>query len=44
MEPLEASYALHRLWEAKDREALLEACAPKVRAIATRGELGADAG
>jgi len=43
-EPLEASYALHKLWEAKDCEALLEACAPKVRAIATRGELGANAG
>lgn len=43
MEPLEAGYALHKLWEAQDREALLDACAPKVRAIATRGELGANA-
>jgi D-3-phosphoglycerate dehydrogenase len=43
MEPLEAGYALHKLWEARDREALLDACAPKVRAIATRGELGANA-
>jgi D-3-phosphoglycerate dehydrogenase len=43
MEALEAGYALHKLWETKDREALLDACAPKVRAIATRGELGANA-
>lgn len=43
MEPLETAYALHKLWEAEDREALLGACAPEVRAIATRGELGANA-
>ena len=43
MEPLETGYALHKLWEAADREALLLACAPQVRAIATRGELGANA-
>ena len=43
MQPLEAGYALHKLWEAQDREALLDACASKVRAIATRGELGANA-
>lgn len=43
MEPLQAAYALHKLWEAQDREALLRACAPAVRAIATRGELGASA-
>jgi lactate dehydrogenase-like 2-hydroxyacid dehydrogenase len=43
MEPLEAGCSLHKLWEAPDREALLDACAPRVRAIATRGELGANA-
>lgn len=44
MEPMAASWPLHKLWEAEDREALIEACAPVVRAIATRGELGASAG
>lgn len=43
MEPLQAGHVLHRLWEAEDREALLDACAPTVRAVATRGELGASA-
>lgn len=43
MEALAASYAIHRLWEAPDRSAFLDACAPQVRAIATRGELGASA-
>ena len=43
MAPMEASWSLHKLWEAPDREALLEACAPMIRAIATRGELGAKA-
>lgn len=43
MEPLERDYVLHRLWQAADREALFAACAPRVRAIATRGDLGADA-
>lgn len=43
MEPLESAYLLHRLWEAEHRDALIEAVAPQVRAIATRGELGANA-
>lgn len=43
MQPMEQAYVLHKLWEASDREALIEACAPTVRAIATRGELGAPA-
>lgn len=42
MEPLETRYALHKLW-AGERNALLDTCAPQVRAVATRGELGADA-
>lgn len=41
MEPLEASYRLTRLWTAEDREAALAGAAASVRAIATRGELGA---
>ena len=43
MQALEPAYTLHKLWEAADRSALLQACAPQVRAIATRGELGASA-
>lgn len=43
MEALESTCVLHKLWKAADREALLKACAPNVRAIATRGELGASA-
>lgn len=43
MEPLSASYTIHRLWEAKDRQPFIAAHAPVVRAIATRGELGANA-
>lgn len=43
MEPLQTNYVLHKLWEANDKAALLQACAPQVRAIATRGELGASA-
>lgn len=41
MEALEPAYDLHKLWEAPDRERALQAWAPHVRAIATRGELGA---
>lgn len=36
-------FTVHRLWEAPDREAFLAAIAPKVRAIGTRGEIGASA-
>ena len=43
MEPLEHDYTLHRLWDAKNRDIFLKDIAPKIRAIATRGELGANA-
>eukprot|EP01037_Dinobryon_pediforme_P014894 gene14894-15032_t len=43
MEPLARDYSVHRLWEAENRDAFLAAVAPRIRAIATRGELGADA-
>jgi lactate dehydrogenase-like 2-hydroxyacid dehydrogenase len=43
MAPMEARYQLHKLWLAEDRDALIDACATQVRAIATRGELGASA-
>lgn len=42
MEPLEASYRIHRYWEAADKQALLAQCR-NVRAILTTGHLGADA-
>ncbi|MDR3372143.1 MAG: 2-hydroxyacid dehydrogenase [Ancalomicrobiaceae bacterium] len=41
MQPLEAAYRLTKLWEADDRDAAIAAVAPSIRAIATRGELGA---
>ena len=41
--PLEAAFTMHRLFEAGDRAAFLAQVGPAVRAIATRGELGADA-
>jgi lactate dehydrogenase-like 2-hydroxyacid dehydrogenase len=34
---LEKAFTLHKLWEAKDREAFLDAVAPRVRGIATVG-------
>ncbi len=43
MPPLEARYVMHRLHEAADRAAFLAAVGPSVRAIATRGDLGAPA-
>ena len=43
MGPLEAAYTIHRVWEAADRQQFTAARAPTVRAIATRGELGASA-
>ncbi len=43
MQALAADYTLHKLWLTNDRDALLGACAPQVRALATRGELGANA-
>lgn len=41
-EPLDAAFEIHRLFDAQDREACLATCGNDVRAIATRGELGAD--
>lgn len=41
--PLEADYHVHRYFEAADKAAFLAAVGPSVRAIATRGELGAGA-
>lgn len=43
MEDLEAKYRMHKLWEATDKDALLTGKADAIRAIATRGELGASA-
>jgi lactate dehydrogenase-like 2-hydroxyacid dehydrogenase len=42
-EPLDAVFHMHRLFEAADRDAYLAEVGPKVRGIATRGELGANA-
>jgi lactate dehydrogenase-like 2-hydroxyacid dehydrogenase len=41
MGPLAEQYTLHRLWEAQDKQALIAERAGAIRAIATRGELGA---
>src|SRR5262245_50430588 len=43
MQPLEEAYAVHRLWEATDSDALIADHRQHIRAIATRGELGASA-
>ncbi|SDA82407.1 2-hydroxyacid dehydrogenase [Sinorhizobium sp. NFACC03] len=40
---LEARYAVHKIYEAEDRDAFLETHGPNIQAIATRGELGASA-
>ena len=40
---LEERYVVHKLYEAADREAFLDRNGATVRAIATRGELGASA-
>ena len=42
-QPLDRMFTMHRLYEADDRAAFLARHGPEVRAIATRGELGADA-
>ena len=42
-EPLDAAYTAHRYFEAGDKAAFLAEFGPRVRAIATRGELGANA-
>ena len=39
---LEARYIVHKLWAAPDRDALLKAIAPRVRAIVTTGLAGCD--
>lgn len=41
-EPLDANFTMHRLFEAQDKDAFLRDHGPKIRAIATRGELGAN--
>lgn len=41
--PLDAAFTVHRYFEASDKAALLAQVGPRVRAIATRGDLGADA-
>lgn len=43
MEDLDARYVVHKLWEAADRDRMIEAYRGTIRAIATRGELGASA-
>ncbi|MDE1995300.1 MAG: 2-hydroxyacid dehydrogenase, partial [Rhizobiaceae bacterium] len=43
MVDLEANYIVHKLWESADRRHLLDDIGSRVRAIATRGELGANA-
>jgi D-3-phosphoglycerate dehydrogenase len=43
MEDLESRYVVHKLWEAADRDGMVETNRGAIRAIATRGELGASA-
>ena len=43
MEPMRANYTLLRWWEAADRQAFIAEHAADIRAVATRGELGASA-
>ncbi len=40
---LEAQYQVHKVYEAQDRDAFIAEHAPEIRAIATRGEIGASA-
>ncbi|MFN5997891.1 MAG: 2-hydroxyacid dehydrogenase [Paracoccaceae bacterium] len=40
-EPLDAAFSIHRWWEAADKDALLAKVGTEIRAIATRGDLGA---
>lgn len=42
-EPLDAAFTMHRYFETADKAAFLAQVGPRVRAIATRGELGANA-
>jgi lactate dehydrogenase-like 2-hydroxyacid dehydrogenase len=41
-EPLDAQFTMHRYFEVEDKAAFLAKHGPKIRAIATRGELGAN--
>ncbi len=43
MDAIDATYTAYRLWEAVDRDAFIDRINANVRAIATRGELGASA-
>lgn len=43
MKDLDANYTVHRLWEVEDRDGYLADVGADIRAIATRGELGASA-
>lgn len=43
MQALEEDYQVHRLWEGGSPESVIAAAAGDIRAIATRGELGASA-
>jgi lactate dehydrogenase-like 2-hydroxyacid dehydrogenase len=40
--PLDAAFVMHRWWEAEDRDAFMARIGTEVRAIATRGDLGAN--
>ncbi|MQB41247.1 2-hydroxyacid dehydrogenase [Rhizobium sp. ICMP 5592] len=41
-EPLDAAFRVHRYFESEDKTALLADVGPSIKAIATRGELGAN--
>ncbi|NRP87077.1 2-ketogluconate reductase [Ensifer adhaerens] len=43
-EPLDAAFQVHRYFEATDKAKLLAEVGPSIKAIATRGELGANRG
>lgn len=43
LDDLESNYRVHKLWEAADRAAFLSAVGGNIKAIATRGEIGASA-
>lgn len=43
MQALAEHFTLHKLWEAEDRDAFLARVAPEIRAVGTRGNIGADA-
>jgi hypothetical protein len=41
-EPLNSTFAVHRYFEATDKTGFLASIGPNIKAIATRGELGAN--